>query len=143
VGVSLVVCRRELLSAAILLLAVAIVIAAGVIPPVESDPSPSATQDAAVPALSVNVVFNVLAAMVLGFIAGRTTGRSRRLSFVLGSLSVLILLFAFALSDAAIALRSHGPTMQSARTLLFYCVVADLLAVLLIIMATVLLPRRT
>ena len=142
-GVSLTNCHRLFLAGAVFLLAVAVVIAAGVIPPVRTDPFPGATPQAAVPAFWVNVAFSVVAAVLLGLVARRATVRARRLSFALGLLAVLILLFAFALSDAAVAYGAHGPALQTARTLLFYCVAADMLAVLLIIAATLSLPRQS
>lgn len=141
--VSLAFCRRSLLISAVLLVAVALVVAAAIIPPVRVDTFPLATPDRAVAAFWVEVVFNVLAATVVGFIAIRTTGRSRPSTFVLGLLAFLVLLFGYGLTDAALAFRAHGPALHAARMSLFFCSATDLLAALLVIATAFLLPKRT
>jgi hypothetical protein len=141
--VNLKFCRRVLLASAVLLVVGALVIAAGVIPPVKADISPSATPQKAVAAFWGNVVFALLAAAVLVFIALRATGRSRLLTIVLVLLAALALLFGLALIDAAFAFKTHGPAMQTVPILLFLCSATDLLAAALAIYAMIRFPRRT
>ncbi len=141
--VSLRFCRSFLLICAALLVAVALVLAAGVIPPVKAATFPGATPESAVPAFWVNVVLSLLTATVLGFIAIRTKGRSRISTTGLVLLAFLVLLLAFALVDAAFAYNSEGPTMQTAAILLFICSAADLLAAVLVITTVFVLPKRT
>ncbi len=120
----------------------AIILIAGVIPPVKADTYQFATPDRAVPAFWVIVVFNLLAAVVLGSNAIRATVRSRRLLLNFGMLAFIVLLFALGLTDAACALRGHGPDMQTASALLFLCVAADVLAALLTFATAFLLPKQ-
>lgn len=136
-------CRRSLLTCAALLVAAALVMVAGVIPPVKADTFPGSTPEAAVPAFWVNVAISLLTATVLGFIATRTNGRSCLLTAVLILLAFLILFLAVALTDAAFAYNSHGPAMHTATILLCVCIAADLLAAVLVILTAFILPKRT
>lgn len=135
--------RSSLLVVAALLVVVAVVIAVGIIPPVKTDTSPHATPEMAVPAFWVNALLNLAVAVVLGVIGFRTTGRSRWSTIVLWSAGLLTLLFAFALNDAAFAYQGHGPALRTARILLHFCTVADLVAALVAISAALFLPKKT
>jgi hypothetical protein len=141
--VSLKFVRCTLLISAALLVVAAIVIGAGVIPPVKADIYPHATPEQAVPAFWVNVVINLLVAAALGGIALRTTGRRRSSTIVLSLMAFLVLLLAFALIDAATDSRSHGPAMCTATILLFLCAAADLLAAVLVVITAFLFPKQT
>jgi len=141
--VSLKFCRRILLTSAGLFVAVALVVAAGVIPPVKADIFPSATPQRAVAAFWGNIAFDLLAATLLVFIALRATGRSRLSTTVLGLLASLALLLAFALTDAAFAFQTHGPAMQTVPILLFLCSAADLLTAALVTTAAFLFLKKT
>jgi len=136
-------CRSSLLISAALLLGVALAVAVGVIPPARTDTFPLATPERAVPAFWVNFVFNLTAAAILGLIAIRIRWRSHLSTSVLVLLAIFILLFTLALVDAAFAYRSHGPSMQTATTLLFFCGISDFLAALLVIATAVRFPKRT
>jgi hypothetical protein len=135
-------CRNSLRVGAALLGAVALVIALGVIPAVRSDTFPAATPDRAVPAFWVTVGINLMVAMVLLVVARRKKGRTRTLASVLGLLAFFALMLAFALFDAASALRSHGPGMRPVSVLLFACSAADLMTALLVMLTAFLFPRR-
>jgi len=111
ITVNLSSCRRFILTGAALLVGVALIVAAGVIPPVTADTYPSATPERAVPALWVIVVLHILVATVLVFIAIRTTGRSRLPTIVLGFLAFLTIVLGYAFTDGAFAYRGHGPAM--------------------------------
>ncbi len=136
-------CRRSLLVSAALLVAVTLVVAAGIIPPVKSDTSPAAGPERAVPAFWVNVAITLLVAAILGAIAIRTRGRSRLSTTSLVVAACLVLLLAVALTTAAFAFRAHGPPLHTATILLFFCAAADLMAALLVITAALRYPKRT
>jgi hypothetical protein len=141
--VSLRSCRRSLLISAALLVAVALVVAAGVIPPVKADTFALAGPHSAAGGFWVNVVISLLAATVLLIIAVRTTGRSRAWTTVLGALAFFVLLLGLALVDAAFAFRAHGEAMRVVPRLLFLCSAGDVLAAVLIIATAFLLPKQT
>jgi len=141
--VSLKSCRRILLTSAGLFVAVALVVAAGVILPVKADIFPYAAPQRAVAAFWGNIAFNLLAATVLVFIALRATGRSRLSTTVLGLLVSLALLLAIALTDAAFAYQTHGVAMQTVPILLFLCSATDLLTAALVTTAVFLFPKKT
>ena len=134
--------RRVLLSSAGLLILAALILVAGVIPPVKADTYQYATPERAALAFWVIAVFNLLTAAVLGANAIRATVRSRRLLINFGMLSFIVLLFALGLTDAACALRGHGPDMQTASALLFLCVAADVFAAVLSFTTAFLLPKQ-
>jgi hypothetical protein len=132
-----------LLIGAVLLSAVALVIPWAVIPPVRADTWPSATPASAVPAFWIIVFFHVLAATVVGLTAARltTVGKASR-SLVLIPLALLVLLSAYALEEPGRAYSREGPLMQTASLILFACAAGDLLAAVLVMAATALVPRR-
>jgi cytochrome c biogenesis factor len=136
------VSRSSLLIVAALLVAVAVLIAGGVIPPVKTDTFPQATPERAVPAFWFNVMFNLVVAVILGVIGFRTTGRRRWSTIVLWSAGLLTLLLAFALNDAAFAYREHGPALHPATIVLHFCSVADLVAALVALSAALFLPKQ-
>jgi hypothetical protein len=130
--------RRILFASAGLLATVAVVLVAGVIPPVKSDTFSLAAPESAATAFWVNVAFNVLAAAAFAL---RATGRSRLSRGFLVSLALLTLLFALALTDAAFAFRAHGQAMHTVPILLLFCASADLLAAVLADTAVFVIPR--
>jgi len=136
-------CRRLLLIGAVLLSAVALVIPWAVIPPVRADTWSSATPESAVPAFWIIVFFHVLAATVVGLTAARltTVGKASRF-LVLVPLALLVLLSAYALEEPGRAYSREGPLMQTASLILFACAASDLLAAVLVMAATALVPRR-
>jgi hypothetical protein len=134
--------RRLILIGAALLVGIALAVAVGVIPPVKAAPYPLASPKA-VHAFWLNVVLQVLAAAALVFIAGRTTGRRRRLTTGLGFLAFFIILLGLALTDAASAYRGDSPGLNRASIFLFVCAAADLIAAVLVVTSAFLLPRRT
>jgi hypothetical protein len=141
--VSLKFVRGTLLISAALLVVAAIVIGAGVIPPVKADLYPQATPEEAAPALWIISGGSFFIAAIVAAIAVRITADRRSITVVLGVMAFLILLFAFALNDAAEAYGAHGPAMCTASILLFICAAADLLAAVLVIISMFLIPRRT
>lgn len=136
-------CRRILLTSAGLLVAVALVVAVGVIPPVKADIFPAATPQRAAVAFWIIVAIDILAAAVLVFISLWTTGRSCLSTTALGLVAFLALLLALGLTDAAFAYRSHGPAMQTVPILLFFSSAMDLLTAALVTTAVFVFPKKT
>jgi hypothetical protein len=130
--------RRSLLTGAALLAVIAIVLAAGVIPPVLSDTYAHAWPHRAAGAFAVLIGMNLCFAAIIGLMAVRPANRSR---LVLWFTTLLLLLSAFGLADAAGAFAGHGAPLRAAVVLLWTCCVAELLAALSVLIAA-LLPLR-
>ena len=141
--VSLLFCRRILLACAVLLVAVAIVVALGVIPPVQVATFPGATPERAVPAFWVTVGLNFITAATLVCIAIWSKGRSWISTSVLVVIGLVALFLGIALTDAFFAFQEAGPSMQTASILLFFCAAADFLAGVLVVTTAFLRPKRT
>jgi len=131
--------RSVLYASIALLLLVAIVVATVVIPSVKADISPRATPAEAAAAFWVNTIVDCVVASILLLIAVRVRFRSPALTTCLLILGVVILLFGFALYDAARAFK-HLPTTSA---LLVACSVATLLTAVLACVSAFLLPKRT
>ena len=133
--------RLMLAACIVLLVLVSVVVAFGVIPPVRVATVPEITPEDAVPAFLVAVGLHLLAALVILLVVTLSkarTGRSTSSLFITG---VLVLLLGLLLSDAALAFREAGATMQIVATLLLACVVADALAGALSITSALLRPK--
>jgi len=141
--VSLLCYRRVLLVCAALCVAVSLVMALGVIPPVQTDTFPGATPEKAVTAFWVIIGLTVLAAATFVLVAIWSKGRSWISTPVLMVLGVAVLLCGLVLTDAAFAYRSHGPSMQTAAMLLFFGVAADFLVGALAMTTAFLRPKKT
>lgn len=142
-AVSPLLCRRLLVVCAVLVAAVAVVVAVGVIPPVRVATFPGVTPERAVPAFWVNVGLQLLAAVALVYTAVGSKGRSWISTSGLVVTGLAVLLFAVALTDAAFAFGSSGSSMRTVTVLLFFCVAADALAGVLAVTTAFLRPRRT
>ena len=142
-AVSLKFCRRSLMTSAALLAAVALVIAAGVIPPFKAGIFPHATPRSAVPVFWWIAALNLLAATLLVVIAIRATNRDS-IPF-LGLLASLAFLLMCLLTGPAFTYLKlyleHGPAIQTAWILLYLCVVAEFLAGVLASATAFLLPE--
>jgi len=134
--------RRFLLISAALLILVAILVAATVIPQVIAEHHRGGTPMMAVYAFWINAGFTVLVALVVWLIAIRTKHRRFLPIFFLGLMAFIILILGWALSDAGEAYSGHGPEMKIASIILFACAVVDLIALILIIIAAIRLPKR-
>jgi hypothetical protein len=137
------VCRRSLLICAALLVAVALVVAAGVVPPVKADTFPQAAPERAVPFFWGIVVVNLLAAADLMSLAIRVTKR-RGLS---PASLVLPAFLAFAsaglFAAPGFAFLGHGPAMRTASILLLVCSAAEFVVTGLVSRTALVLPKRT
>jgi hypothetical protein len=127
--------QRLSVFAAALLLASAVCVVVGVIPPVRTDTFSLAAPQRAVPAFWVAVVLDiVLAAAAVA---------SSRLGYrvLLAVVAVVTVLAGYALFDAATAFRAHGPAMHGAVVVLWVCVGFDVVGALSMLGA-VLAPRH-
>ena len=140
--VSLTFCRRSLLTSAVLLILVALVVAAVVIPQVRAEVSRGATSEKAVTAFWVNIGLNFFSAVILFFIAIRSKGRSWISKSVLIIVGIIVLILGIALASAASAYQSHGPLMQTASIFLFICAVCDLLCGVMVVITAFLQPKK-
>ncbi len=130
-ALSLGTCRRSLRAAAALMVGVALVVAAGVVPLTRADTFPTATPEKAVPVFWGAAILNLLGAACLMFIGARA-GRGRRPSPVdLGSLAFLSFVVAFLLAPTVTFMR-HGPSMVIAGILGGLCAVVEFAVTLLI-----------
>lgn len=133
--------RSMLVVCIVLVVAVGMVVAFGVIPPVRAATAPDISPDSAVPAFWGGVGLHILAALVLVLTVALSKERSRASTSLLVGTGILVLFLAFMLSDAAVAFGGAG--MRSVATLLFACVAADALAGALAIMTALLRPKKT
>jgi hypothetical protein len=140
---SLLFYQRMVLGCAVLLAAVAIVEALGVIPPVQTATFPGATPESAVPAFWVNIGLNFIAGAILVCIAIWSKGRSWLSTSVLVVTGLVIMFLGIALADAFFAFQAAGPSMQTVAMLLFFCAAADFLAGVLVVITAFLLPKKT
>jgi len=139
-AVSLRFCRRFLLTCAALLAAVALVVAAGVVPPTNADTFPQAAPERAVPFFWKIVVLNLLVATSLVFIAVRAGDRRRLSPIVLGFLAFLAFVPACFLAASGFGFLGHGPAMRIASVLLLLCSAAEFLVTGLVSATALLLP---
>jgi len=134
--------RRMLFIYGAVVVAVALVLALGVIGPVKVEASLGATPQRAVHAFWVNIGVNLLAAATFILIAIRSKGRSWISTSVHIILGLVVLFLGLALADAASAYKSHGPSMQTAVILLFICAAADFLTGAMVVTTAFLQPKR-
>lgn len=125
--------RGPHITASVLALLAATVIAVGVIPDVRSDKLASS---AAVPAFWVNVVWNVLVAVAILAGTFMVPGIGRRMT--LGIASAVAFILALSLLDAAAAFSTHGPGLSGAAARTLLCALADLAAGTLIVLVALL-----
>ena len=136
-------CRRSLLISAGLLVAVALVVAAVVIPQVRIEASRGGTPDMTVTAFWLNVGFTLLSALALFLSAIRSEAAnwdSRPLLFIVGP---VVLFLGFACIDAAAAYISHGPSMRTASVLLYICGPVDFFVGIMAIVVAFLLLKKS
>ena len=135
-------CQRLLQSSAGLFVLIALIITAGVIPAVKADTFPLGTPERAAIAFWFMVGINLLAATVMAVMGTRNNIPSRIMTIVLGLMTVVTLLCAIAFTDAGFAFQSHGPAMQFATLLIFFCLVIDLIIVGLVIAVMFLFHKK-
>lgn len=135
--------RRILLACAAITVAVALVLALGVIPPVNAEVARGATPEKAVSAFWLNIGLNLLSSSTLALLATRSESRSWISTSVLVIVGLIVLFLGLALLDAASAYMGHGQSMRSASILLFFCAAADFLTGVTVVAAALLRPKST
>ena len=135
-------CRRFLMVGAVVMISVALVLALGVIQPVQAEVARGATPEKAVVAFWVNIGLNVVSALVLFSCAVSARGLGWTSKSTLIFVGLVVMLLGFALADAGSAYLSHGPAMHSASIILFICSAADILAGALVIGTAIMFPRK-
>jgi hypothetical protein len=136
-------CRRSLFTSAGLLIAVAVVMAAVVIPQVRAEASRGATPEKAVTAFWINLGFTLVSALALFAIAKRSEAANWISRSVLVVVGLVVLFLGIACIDAAFAYITHNPSMRSGSILLFICGPVDLLVGITAIAVAFLLPKKT
>ena len=134
--------NRLLLICAISCLLVAAVVALRVIPAVQSDASPNAGPERAVPAFWVNAGLSLLLSVSCGAVALRSKGRGWGSTTILVLVGIVALLLGFALLDAAAAFRSHEMLARGTAGILFICAAVDLLVGISVILVSCRRPSR-
>lgn len=124
-------------------LAVALVVALGVIPLVARSSVPDIEPQRAVPAFWFSVGLHLVVALILAVTASLSKRRSRLSTVAVIIAGVAALLLGFLLADAALAFREAGASMQAVAGLTFACVLADLAAGVTALAAAVLRPTTT
>jgi hypothetical protein len=134
-------CRRMLLAGASMLVAAALLVALGVIPPVTADTSNFATPRRAAEGFWVVAGLNLLAAVPPSFAAMGRQGRGKYSSEILAFPAVLALLVGITILAPAIDFIGHGPGMHAAAALLFLCTGLNLLATMMLTAASIVAER--
>jgi len=142
VAISLKSARVSLVVCSLLLVAVALIIALGVIPSVTVDTSPHATPERAVPAFWVSVALHLLAAAFFLEVGITTRGRTVPLMVMQMVVCLLVLLLGYGLTDAAAACLGHGPQMHRTAILLFASAAATCISALIGISVAYLIPKK-
>lgn len=136
-------CRRALLAGVVLLFAIALAIAVGVIPPLRADTFPDADPQAATYTFLVFIAFNLLAAAALWFTVFRSSKHGRVSKAVPGIFALLILMFAFALTGAGLVFRGHGPAINATTILLHICAATECAVALLALVTALFAPNKS
>lgn len=124
--------RRLLLIGCILAAAVAVLLGAGVIPPVLADTYENASPGRAANAFGVSLAFHLIAAAIL-FWMYRRRSRGRTVTYILAALLVMVL--GLALTDAGSSFQNHGPAMRTASLFMYLGAGADGVTVAMVIVA--------
>jgi hypothetical protein len=135
--------RRVLFISAAILVVVALVLVLVVIPPVRIEASTGATTERAVQAFWGNVVLHALFSLTITLMAFRSEGRTALTTTLHVVLGAFVVFLGLALADAGSAYGSHGPSMQSASSLLVVCAVADLVTGALVVATPFLRSKRS
>lgn len=141
-NLSLLVYRRVLFICAAMFAVVALILMGGVLEPVAVEASIGATKAVAVKAFWVNIGLNLLLAVILVLIAIRQKTQTWNATPVHAVGGIIGILLGIILLDAASAYQSHGPSMQTASLLLFFCAAIDFLTGLMLVITAFFQPKR-
>jgi MFS family permease len=132
--------RRLIIIGAALLVAAAVALVLGVIPPFRFDTFPGVDPDEASRSHMFQAGIAVLMALALAMVATRVTDRSRVLIGVLFVMGALVFLLGIPLAGIAPALLVHGPHLRTAIIIMFLCGVAHFAAAGLVVAAASCFP---
>jgi hypothetical protein len=132
--------RRVLFIYTAIFVVVTLVLLLGVIEPLKVEAALGDTREIAVKAFYVITGYNFLSAVILFFIATRSTGQNRSAIFVIGG--IIMMLLGIMLADAASAYKSHGAAMQDASVLIYFCAMVDLLTGVLLFITAFVQPKN-
>jgi hypothetical protein len=137
-------CRRNLLAGFILLVAVALLISIGVIPSVLADTDPSINARSTGGFLVITVLFDLLAALVLGNALWRPRERDPSSKGTLGTTAFLALWLGLAYGALGIGILFFGlggPSLRIASVVLVLCAVCGLITIALMTVTSVIVDR--
>ncbi len=134
-------CRRNLLAGFILLVAVALLIPIGVIPSVLADTAHGSYAHTNGVFLGITVVFDLLAALLLGEAVWRKREPDHISKGTLGITSFLALLLGLGYCGMGVLFSGYGPALRVASVLLFLCAVFGLITTALMTVTSVIVDR--
>ena len=136
-------CRRNLLAGFILLVAVALLIPIGVIPSVLADTDPGINAGPVGGFLGITVLFDLLAALVLGNALWRPRERDPSSKGTLGTTAFLALWLglAYGAFGIGILVGELGPGLRIASVVLVLCAVCSLITTALMTVTSVIVDR--
>ena len=130
-------CRRNLLAGFILLVAIALLIPIGVIPSVLADTAPGFHAGSVGKFLGITVVFDLLAAALLGSAVWRPRQRDPSSKATLGTAAFLALLMGLSHFAMGVLVSGHGPAVRIASVLLVLCAVCGFITTALMVVTSV------
>ena len=136
-------CRRNLLAGFILLVAIALLIPIGVIPSVLADTDPGINAGPVGKFLGITVLFDLLAALVLGNALWRPRERDPSSKGTLGTTAFLALWLglAYGAFGIGILVGEFGPGLRIASAVLVLCAVCGLITTVLMTVTSVIVDR--
>jgi hypothetical protein len=137
-------CRRNLLAGFILLVAIALLIPIGVIPSVLADTDPGINAGPVGGFLGITVLFDLLAALVLGNALWRPRERDPSSKGTLGTTAFLALWLGLAYGALGIGILFFGlggPSLRIASVVLVLCAVCGLITIALMTVTSVIVDR--
>lgn len=128
---------------AALLFVVAMLIGAGAMRIIGDYSSPYSGSGSSQVVFWICMGFSYVAAVTIALIATQIGRVSLGSGLLLGAVMLMALLFSFVLSEAAFGYDGRGPALQIAATILHLSSAADFTVALLLVIALILLPKRT
>jgi hypothetical protein len=134
-------CRNYLLVGFILSVAIALVIPIGVIPSVVADAAHHSHAHTNGKFLGITVVFDLLAAAILGSALWRPRERDPSAKGTLGTTAFLALWLGLIYCGMGVLFSGYGPALRIASVLLFVCAVFGLITTALMIITSVIVDH--
>jgi hypothetical protein len=134
-------CRRNLLAGFILMVAVALLIPIGVLPSVLANTAPDFNAGPTGKFLGVTVLFDLLAALLLGEALWRPRKRDPSSKGTLGTSAFLALMLGLIYCAFGILVGGRGPALRIASVVLVLCAVCGLITTALMTVTSVIVDR--